>query len=279
MRGQRRAVGPLDARGELPGDAAQVRGHAAVLDRRNLVDEHRHHVAVFVVVGERLDHQGRRLDVLGAARQVGIDGRRRLPVQDVQVAVAAALGVRGGRHHRRDGHRRDQAGLVEHFRFSPLVGSNGCCHGTDLDASVSRRKSYAFAYPLGRSMQPMDSRSCAVTSTPFGNCGVGRNAGLHHGNLSVETETQRWSDFANSHYSDIEPESDASLSPSQTCFCMVCGEVAPPDSSMREVGSSPLVAFRSLASSRCNAAVIRSFSRRPSRRRLRRGAGRSRRAA
>ena len=38
----------------------------------------------------------------------------------------------------------------------------------------------------------------------------------------------RRSDGAISPASDIEPESDASLTPSQTCFCMVCGEVAPP---------------------------------------------------
>ena len=44
-------------------------------------------------MGERLEHQGRRLDVLGAAGEIGIDGRRRLPVQDVEAAVAATLGV------------------------------------------------------------------------------------------------------------------------------------------------------------------------------------------
>ena len=88
--------------------------------RGDLFDEHRRHVAVLVVMGERLEHQGRRLDVLGAAGEIGIDGRRRLPVQDVEAAVAATLGVGSGRHHRRHHRLRSQAGLVDHFLSAHL---------------------------------------------------------------------------------------------------------------------------------------------------------------
>ena len=115
VRGERAAVGPDDVLAELPGDAAEIARDPAVLDRGDLVDEHRHHVAVLVVVGERLDHERRCFDLLGAAGEIGVHGRGRLPVQDVQVTVAAALGMGGRRHHCRHRQRRDQGGDVFHF--------------------------------------------------------------------------------------------------------------------------------------------------------------------
>ena len=59
-----------------------------------------HHVAVLVVAGERLEDQRGGLDVLGAAREVGVEVGRRLPVQDVEFAVAAPLGKGSSGEHR-----------------------------------------------------------------------------------------------------------------------------------------------------------------------------------
>ena len=58
-----------------------------------------HQVALLVEARQRLDHQARRLDVLGAARQERVHDRDRLPVEDVDLAVRPALGLRrrGGR--------------------------------------------------------------------------------------------------------------------------------------------------------------------------------------
>ena len=109
--GERRAVGPHDVLPERPGDGHEVGRHAAVLDRGDVGGERGDHGPRIVVAGQRLEHEGGRLDVLGAAGEVGIDGRDRLPVEDLQVAVAAALGLGRGREHR---HRERRDGETSH---------------------------------------------------------------------------------------------------------------------------------------------------------------------
>ena len=102
--GEGRAVRPHHAGFQLPGDRGQVGRDAAVLDRGDLGRQRRHHLAGLVVVGQRLEHQRRAFDVLGAAREIGVLDRRRLPVEDVELAVGAALGQR--RRGQQGGRRR-----------------------------------------------------------------------------------------------------------------------------------------------------------------------------
>ena len=106
VRGERRAVGPHHVVAQRPGDRPEIPRHAAVVQGRDLGGQPGDHVAVFVVARQRLQDQRRRVDILGAARQVGIEDRRRLPVQHVQLTVGAALGR--GCHRQRDHRQRRQ---------------------------------------------------------------------------------------------------------------------------------------------------------------------------
>ncbi len=112
--GERRAVRPFQVRLDLPGDRGEVLADAAVLDGGDLLDQPRHRVAVLVVAAKRLDHQARGLDVLGAAREVGVHDRRRLPVDDADLAVRSALGHGGGGDQRQRGGRAHQDCLQFH---------------------------------------------------------------------------------------------------------------------------------------------------------------------
>src|SRR5690606_19522004 len=56
----------------------------------------RNEVTLLVVAHQRLENERRGLDVLGAARQIGRQDRRRLPVDDLDLAIGAARGIGAG---------------------------------------------------------------------------------------------------------------------------------------------------------------------------------------
>ncbi len=108
-----RAVGPLQAFLQLPGDRGQVLGHAAVLDRGNFLGKVGHERAGRIVAAQRLEHEARGLDVLGASRKVGRHDRRCLPVDDVDGPVLSAFG-HGGRSEDKRGRGPQQQGSELH---------------------------------------------------------------------------------------------------------------------------------------------------------------------
>ena len=93
---QRAAVRPCHAIGDGPCDRCQIGRNAAIIDRRDAFSEPRHHHAGFVETGHRLEDQRGAFDFLGAARQIRVQRRGRLPVDDVQMPRRAALGHRRG---------------------------------------------------------------------------------------------------------------------------------------------------------------------------------------
>ena len=109
-RGDGRAVGPLQAFLDFPGDGGQVLGHAAIGNRGDFDREEGHHFAGFIVTGQRFQNQRRRFDVLGAARQERVQDRRRLPIEDFHLAIAAAFAFVAGSHcHRSEGNAGSRA--------------------------------------------------------------------------------------------------------------------------------------------------------------------------
>jgi hypothetical protein len=130
-RRHRRAVGPHDAIFELPGDRGQVSAMPPFSTVGISVDEPGNHLAGLVEAGQRLDDQRGRFDVLGAAREIRVQDRGRLPVDDLDLAVRASLGVcdRCDRHGGDGTHQNSSQFhgclLVDFFQFviSPAVGS------------------------------------------------------------------------------------------------------------------------------------------------------------
>ena len=90
----RRCVRPFEAALELPGDGAQILRYAAVFQRGDTLCEPGRHVPVLVVAREGLQDQRCGLYLLGAAREIGVHGRGRLPVDNAQMPVGPARGMR-----------------------------------------------------------------------------------------------------------------------------------------------------------------------------------------
>ncbi len=118
FRGQRCAVRPGDAFLQLPGDRGQVSRDAAIFYCRDLDGQTRHHIAVLIERGERIQHQRSGLDILGARGQIGVHCRNRLIIQDLQLAIRAAFGL-GGRGQHKGCSSAHQQGLDFHIRGSP----------------------------------------------------------------------------------------------------------------------------------------------------------------
>src|SRR5262249_19793470 len=89
---ERLSVVPADTTLELPGDRLAVAGHAAVLERRDLLGEDREEIALGVERGERLVEHARAVLVLWSARAVRIEQGRRLPPEHLELPAAAAAG-------------------------------------------------------------------------------------------------------------------------------------------------------------------------------------------
>ncbi|MND94080.1 hypothetical protein D3C80_862850 [compost metagenome] len=88
-----RAVRPFDVRLQLPGQAQQILGQAAVFQSRNFGCQISDQLSVFVGTGQRFDDHRRREDFFRAAGQERVHGGDGLPEQDLQVTIRAALGM------------------------------------------------------------------------------------------------------------------------------------------------------------------------------------------
>ena len=91
-RGQRRAVGPFEAAFEFVGDGLEISRKTTIGHGWHGFGQRRDHLAVLVELDQRVHDQRRCLEVLGATGEVGVQDRRRLPVDHVDVATGAALG-------------------------------------------------------------------------------------------------------------------------------------------------------------------------------------------
>ena len=91
-RGEWRAIGPFDAGCDFPCDLGQVFGNAAIGNGRDLVHEPWHQRAGFIETRQRLDDHRRTFHVLGAAREIGVQDRRGLPIDNVYISVRPAFG-------------------------------------------------------------------------------------------------------------------------------------------------------------------------------------------
>ena len=111
--GERLAVMPFDALLQLPDHRQAVFLQAVIVLARNLGGEDRDQVAVAVPAGQRLIEYPGTFLVLGADREMRVQQRDRLPVQQLQRAAAAGLGrLVGdlGRGHRHPGLAQHHAG-------------------------------------------------------------------------------------------------------------------------------------------------------------------------
>lgn len=83
-----------------------------------------------------------------------------------------------------------------------------------------------------KNTHPIWNRTCAPRASTSDRgvcqlrCWTERRA--RHGDLSVETETRRWIDFARGHYSDIEPNQTRTLRKARRASAWSAGKLRPP---------------------------------------------------
>ena len=180
IRGDRRAIGPHQARLQLPRDRGEVGADAAIFQGRNFLCKKRYHGAVFVIAPQRFDDHRGRFEVLCTARKIGVQDRRGLPVDDVDMAIRAALGKgRGGQ--RNEGSRAQQRCFKGHFSLH--VGHVGVsrslnrppCHMLVHGPSERRfawgySETALFALPMFPSYRPSQTACRQKSSGCFHGC-------------------------------------------------------------------------------------------------------------
>ena len=99
------------------------------------------------------------------------------------MAVAAALGVRGGRYHRGDRHRRDQAGLAEHSRCPP--------GWVPMDAASNWTAGFEFRTEILSVSQPVCQES-ATFRPSSASCSIFMGSVLNLPTQVVECSSAHW---------------------------------------------------------------------------------------
>jgi len=108
---ERLAVVPLHATLQFPRDRHPILRHAAVLEARDLLGQHGHHVASGIKHHERLVEDGARVPILETDRDLGVEQNRCVPRERLEMAAASPLRGGKGRARLRLGH----AGAGEHL--------------------------------------------------------------------------------------------------------------------------------------------------------------------